>query len=303
MSNQVKKKAFSKKFWLLTDEEYKNLKEKGAHVPPDVDLSYLRSQLTKDRIANQIESDNTWNHLTEKIQPLLQARALMPPASAVSSSAAPAAPTAPAAPFITSEPPRLETPPRLQTLQEESAGDEGEETEEDDDFKTPIKTRGAVGSASELNSILASVSRQNQPLVQRLYELLITDPRIYIDSNHVFVDGIRCRGGSAELLENLVKGNKTLSIKGNTFLYKELAQIPQIEMRVNNQEALKLISKFRTPSPLSNRRLSQQGLRDFVREQGLNPLDETLLADWGGDFQKGSGKLTKRRKISWQSLF
>ena len=63
-----------KRMWLISDPEYEKLKSMNVPLPSSMDLNQLRTKFMQDKLMSQIQDDNMWNRLNDRIKPMLQAQ-------------------------------------------------------------------------------------------------------------------------------------------------------------------------------------------------------------------------------------
>lgn len=292
--------------WLISDPEYEKLKSMNVALPSNLDLSQLRTKFMQDKLMNQIQDDNMWNRLNDRIKPMLQAQqtATIPPPSrprprpaqsvrffsvgSPSFSSQPSSQASSDQSFRTAKPPSPsvfsmidEDERREQDLEQQQQPDLGRQEPEEESLsiikeESPAKFRGKV---------------------ERLFKMLNSLPEVQITSRWVYVGDKKSEERSAMVLIDLVKPNKKFKYKSNlVWLLDVLAKLPGITEVVSNKEAQKEIKNRIRPGSQKRRSKSSKS------SKGSNDDDEDEFYEPQSSV-KGSGKSKGRKIIKWHSLF
>ena len=273
---------FSRKYWLLSDSEYQQLKKAGQPVPPEITLNQLQSEFMNQRMQDRIQEENNWSKLGEKIRPLIQAQTAPPPLNPSIEQSLSS--TVTQMPLKTLLPAQPTADLNLPSFQPES---DGETDGLPENQTVPVIKR-----------ILKEVPAKFRKKVEALYDRLTRDSRFKIDEDYVTADGVQCQGRTSSLLLNLCKNNRNTKYN-DPHLYEVLKTIPDIRDFVFNERALELINRED-----SSRRESLADLEKFSRERGF-PMDENYMDElFSSQQKKGSGKnKTGNNRLKWESMF
>ena len=315
--------SLNKRMYLIDQDQYDRLLKSNAKIPSQIELNQLQTKFVKDRTKDDVQSENLWSKIVQKIQPLIEAHAnqvqqstqanqsqqpAQIPPSAVqppNSSFTPYHPTPISSFFPHSQPPLDDSQPVVRNLHEDfeqEAGAVGGESREEPDRASLIERDRRQ---SVLGDVLNTIPPRYRSRVISLYKTLVDRPGVRINDNKILIDGIEQNGTPGEIMVDLVDSKKKLKYH-NPAIISVLSEVSDILFIVKNQEATWQIlegarvrnTPMRTPVPNTVKK-GRSGLRP--RHQKKNEQNEqnerneqnarnalqreslSVLQDWGKD--------------------
>ena len=313
--------TLSRRHWVLTDDQYRKLKEAHRPIPIPIQLAQTQTKFVEDRLQNKNQNEALWASVADKIQSILSTHLPKaphafppPPQSAVISMTSTPLPAISQRDYLDQQRREARDQQRRyeRSLEEEAIADPSSTSRAstvpaaaDEELGT-VAPQSQPSAANVTRLIYQQIKAPYQNRANRIYSELLALPGVSVGPERLSVDGLDMPARTIEILDNLARRNKTLKFNIEPLL-ERMSIVPYMISIVGNEAAIKRLEDMKDDSAAFESAILAQSRRTSTPNKSasfqsvINPGgdgDETLTQRGSGG---GLGR--PRLKIKWDSLF